>query len=82
MQSLISTLIDTGAPWGLLCAVLMYAVIILWKKCNKLTDRLLSLSEMSIKKDERIHPVLKELVGGFDVIKRDIEELRRNKNDN
>lgn len=81
MQSLISSLIESGAPWGLLCAILLYAVIILWKKVNNLSDKLFDLSKTSIEKDERIHPILKELIEDINLFKKEIiEEVRKNKN--
>jgi len=45
MTPLLEGLLESGAPWGLLCASLSLAVAVLWRRCVALSDRLYTLSE-------------------------------------
>ncbi len=44
MAALVEGLLKSGAPWGLLCAVLLVGIGVLWRRCNTLSDRLYELA--------------------------------------
>lgn len=68
--TLIDTLIKTGAPWGILCAVLSLAVWVLWRRCNLLSDRLYDVSMLQTKKSTQVHERLYDLHN-------EVQEIRR-----
>jgi hypothetical protein len=68
--SLLKGLLESGAPWGILCAVLLAAVVALWKRSVALSDKLYELAVNQVKKDEQVHATLES-------VRREIEEIRR-----
>lgn len=49
MDALLKGLLESGAPWGALCAVLLVGIGVLWKRCNVLSDRLYELAISQVK---------------------------------
>lgn len=43
METILKGLVGQGAL-GLMCSVLFYAVYVLWKRCNNLTDEVIKLA--------------------------------------
>lgn len=43
MEKIIKALVDAGAPWGLLCAILLLGILVLWRRNVQLTDKLYEL---------------------------------------
>ena len=70
MTPLLKGLLESGAPWGLLCAVLLYAVAVLWRRCVALSDRLFALSEKHVEANAEFRHALEDA-------KREVRELRR-----
>ena len=69
-EALFQGLLKTGAPWGLLCAALLVAVCVLYRRNVSLSDRLFDLSAAGIRRDVEVHHALEEA-------RREMEELRR-----
>ena len=69
-SSLLKGLLESGAPWGILCAVLLAAVVALWRRSVTLSDKLYDLAVSQVKKDEQVHSTLEQ-------VRRDVEEIRR-----
>lgn len=70
MDALISGLLKTGAPWGILCAVLLFFVIKLWFEYTKMADKLFSLAENQIKVSAEIQHTLGHMEKNVDEITR------------
>lgn len=70
MDSLINGLIESGAPWGILCAVLIYFIINLWKRYNILIDKLHNLSIEQVKINSEMHNIL-------NYVEKDIEDINK-----
>lgn len=68
--SLLKGLLESGAPWGLLCAVLLAAVVALWRRITVLSDKLYELAVAQVKKDEQVHSTL-------EAVREDVKEIRR-----
>ena len=73
MDALIQGLLKTGAPWGFLCAVLLFAVYTLWQHLNVCLDRLYLLSTQQVE----VNIVTKESIVK---IEKNIDEISRNTN--
>lgn len=58
MDALIKGLVETGAPWGLLCAALSVAVAALWRRCLRLGEQLYEVSMAQVKRDLEFHHAL------------------------
>lgn len=72
MDALISGLLKTGAPWGILCAVLLAIVAALWKRTVTLSDK---LYDLGVKQVEAFGHVRQQMQG----VERELDELRRHK---
>lgn len=70
--ALIQGLLKTGAPWGILCAALTVALVVLWRRYVATSDRLYDLALAQMQKDEQIHATLAR-------VREDVEEIRRTK---
>lgn len=70
MDSLVNGLIESGAPWGILCAVLIYFIINLWKRYNILIDKLHDLSIEQVKINSEMHNIL-------NYVEKDIEDINK-----
>jgi len=70
-SSLLKGLLETGAPWGILCAVLLAAVFALWRRCNLVSDKLYALGLAQVEHDKEICFVMER-------IREDVREIRRN----
>lgn len=70
MDSLVNGLIESGAPWGILCAVLIYFIINLWKRYNILIDKLHDLSIEQVKINSEMHNIL-------NCVEKDIEYINK-----
>jgi hypothetical protein len=70
MDALFKGLLETGAPWGILCAVLMFAVGVLWKRCNVLSDRLYELAIAQV----RVNTETKRTIQS---VEKDVEDISR-----
>lgn len=70
MGALMKGLLETGAPWGLLCASLVLAVAVLWKRCNILSDRLYDLAVSQVK-------VNTETKQSIVQVERDVDDISR-----
>lgn len=68
-SSLLKGLLESGAPWGLLCAVLLAAVVVLWRRSITLSDKLYNLALMQVQKDEQLQAALQRLL-------EDVKEVR------
>lgn len=63
-------LLKTGAPWGVLCAVLLVAVAALWRRSVQLSDKLYDLATSQVKQSAEVHGTLINTL-------KELEELRR-----
>jgi len=63
-------LLESGAPWGLLCATLLVGVVALWRRSVSLSDKLYELAVAQVKKDEQVHSTLQQ-------VREDVKEIRR-----
>ena len=70
--ALIQGLLKTGAPWGILCAVLTLAVAVLWRRYVSISDRLYDLAICQAKVETAFHETLER-------VKEDLEAIRRGK---
>lgn len=70
MEALITGLLKSGAPWGILCAVLLALVVALWKRTITLSDK---LYDLGVKQVEAFGHVREQMRG----VERELDELRR-----
>lgn len=70
MTPLLKGLLESGAPWGLLCAALVVAVGVLWRRCNVLSDRLYDLAIAQVK-------VNTETKVSLASVEKDVEDISR-----
>lgn len=70
MEPLLTGLLKSGAPWGLLCAVLVLAVAALWRRVTQLSDKLYDLATTQVKANSEVHGTLSNAL-------KELEELRR-----
>ena len=70
MAALLEGLLKTGAPWGLLCAALVLAVAVLWRRCNTLSDRLYELAISQVKINTETKQSLRS-------VERDMDDISR-----
>lgn len=70
MEALITGLFKSGAPWGILCAVLLTIVAVLWKRTITLSD---NLYDLGVKQVEAFGHVREEMR----LVKRELDEQRR-----
>lgn len=70
MDALVTGLMKTGAPWGILCAVLLAIVVSLWKRTLTLSDK---LYDLGVKQVEAFGHVREQMRG----VERELDELRR-----
>lgn len=70
MEPLLTGLLKTGAPWGVLCAVLLVAVAALWRRSVQLSDKLYDLATSQVKQSAEVHGTLTNTL-------KELEELRR-----
>lgn len=70
MDALLQGLLKTGAPWGILCAVLLFGVWVLWSRCNTLSDRLYELAISQVK-------VNTETQRAIQSVEKDVEDISR-----
>ena len=74
MEALITGLFKTGAPWGILCAVLCAIVVAQWKHSLVLSKQ---LYDLGLKQTEAFMHVREQMR----VVEREVTELRRAKHD-
>lgn len=72
MDALITGLLKTGAPWGLLCAALSLAVVALWKRHNVLVDKLEALSNRQVEVNTETRHDIQHVLRGVDDLSRRI----------
>jgi hypothetical protein len=70
LEPLLTGLLKTGAPWGVLCAVLLVAVAALWRRSVQLSDKLYDLATSQVKQSAEVHGTLTNTL-------KELEELRR-----
>jgi len=70
VSPLLKGLLESGAPWGLLCAVLLAAVVVLWRRGVQLSDKLYDLATNQVKTNAETASALAEA-------RRELETLRR-----
>ena len=70
MEALLTGLLKSGAPWGILCAALLVAVAALWRRSVQLSDKLYDLATSQVKQSAEVHGTLTNTL-------KEIEELRR-----
>lgn len=70
MEALLTGLLKSGAPWGILCAVLVLAVAALWRRSVQLSDKLYELATAQVKQSAEVHGTLSNAL-------KELEELRR-----
>jgi hypothetical protein len=70
METLINSLIKTGAPWGLLCAALALFVAVLWRQNLKLSDRVFELAMDQIRVNTETRHTL-------DHVQKDLTDISR-----
>jgi hypothetical protein len=70
MEVLISGLFKTGAPWGILCAVLLVIIVALWKRTITLSDKLYDLGTKQIEAFGHVREQMR-------TVERELDELRR-----
>ncbi len=70
MSALLKGLLESGAPWGLLCATLTIAIATLWRRYTVLSDKLYDLAIQQTKGYTEVH-------GTLERVKEDLEEIRR-----
>lgn len=70
VKMILEGLIKSGAPWGILCAALMYTAIHLWRRCVVLSDKLFELGMAQVKTSTEVHKTL-------ETVKDDLEAIRR-----
>lgn len=70
MEALISGLLKSGAPWGILCAVLSWAAWHLWQRCNHLADKVYELAVNQVKVQTDTQHALRD-------VGRDVEDISR-----
>lgn len=61
IDALVRGLLEAGAPWGILCAVLLAATVTLWRRSIALSDKLYDLAQAQVEKDVRVHAILENL---------------------
>ena len=70
MTPLLKGLLESGAPWGLLCAALVFAVSVLWRRYVEVSDRLYALSAKYVESTVEFRAALEGS-------REEIRELRR-----
>jgi len=70
MDALLTSLVKSGAPWGLLCAALSLAVVALWRRVTELSNKLYEVSMAQLKRDLEFHHTL-------EAARLEMAELRR-----
>jgi len=70
MSALLQGLLKTGAPWGILCAVLLFGIWVLWKRCNILSDRLYELAISQVKVNTETQKAIQS-------VEKDVEDICR-----
>ena len=70
MEALITGLLKTGAPWGILCAVLLAIVVALWRRTIQLSDKLYDLGTKQIESFGEVRAHMAS-------VQRDLDEIRR-----
>jgi hypothetical protein len=73
-SALVKGLLESGAPWGLLCAALAVAVGVLWKRITKLTDEVIQLAKSQVEVNAETRATLRETKRD---IERDLEDISR-----
>jgi len=70
LDALFTGLLKSGAPWGILCAALLAAVVALWRRSVQLSDKLYDLATSQVKQSAEVHGTLTNAL-------KELEELRR-----
>ena len=70
MGPLLKGLLESGAPWGMLCAALTLAIVALWRRYVAISDKLYDLAIQQTKGYTEIHETLER-------VRQDLEEIRR-----
>lgn len=70
MDALFSSLLKSGAPWGILCVALLLAVTTLWRRSVQLSDKLYELATAQVKQSAEVHGTMTNTL-------KELEELRR-----
>jgi ligand-binding sensor domain-containing protein len=70
MDALITGLMKSGAPWGILCSVLLALVVALWKRTVTLSDKLYDLGMKQIESTSHFREEMRQ-------VQRELDELRR-----
>jgi len=70
MDALLKGLLETGAPWGILCAVLIFGIGVLWKRCNILSDRLFELAIAQVKVNTETQRTIQS-------VEKDVDDISR-----
>jgi len=73
-SAVLKGLLESGAPWGLLCAALAVAVAVLWKRLIKLTDEVIQLAKAQVEVNAETRAALRETKRD---IERDLDDISR-----
>ncbi len=73
-SALLKGLLESGAPWGLLCSALAVAVAVLWKRVVTLTDELIGMTKTLAEINAETRSTLREYKKD---IERDLEDISR-----
>lgn len=70
MAALLKGLLETGAPWGILCTILLCGIGVLWKRCNVLSDRLFELAIAQVRVNTETQRTIQS-------VEKDVEDISR-----
>lgn len=72
--------LQTGTPWQILCAVLVVAIVALWRRYVATSDRLFDLAILQTRGYTQVHDSLERMEGdqtkGYEQVLNRIESLR------
>lgn len=69
-QAFLKGLLESGAPWGILCLALSIAVVALWKRSITLADRLYELATKQVEVNTETRSTLQN-------VERDVDDISR-----
>lgn len=69
LDTLLKSLIAEGAPWGILCTVLITAVAVLWRRNAVLSDRVYALGMKQVEASTEVHNTLSTVQKDLEILK-------------
>jgi hypothetical protein len=76
-QAFFKGLLESGAPWGILCAALSFAVLTLWHSHKLLSDRLFALATKQVEVNTETRMTLTETRLTLQGVEKDVDAINR-----